>query len=195
MKLANHLVAALCVLVCSSLTAEAQYKFKFVFSGTSYELDGSGNVIAAPITDQTLVNDRAAAGGVNPNTLAIVYHLGGDSKGDTVEVVSSSDGSLQVVQFGFFFGSDPSLGRSALTNATQTEIRRVDQVFTFSNSAYTYQNSVGVGSAFITKRTVTDTNGGTHMTIEGPIQWIVAPQGNKSAKMCIGTFTASQLLF
>jgi hypothetical protein len=168
---------------------------KFVFSGISYELDGSGNTIAVPITDQTLINDRAAAGGVDPSTLAIVYHLGGDSKGDTVEVVSATDGSLQVFEFGFWFGSDPSLGRSALTNATITEIRRVDQVFTLNYSTYTYQNNVGVGSAFVTKRSVTDINGVTHWTIEGPIQWMVVAQPPNSAKICIGTFTASKVLF
>ena len=52
-----------------------------------------------------------------------------------------------------------------------------------------------VGSAFATKRSVTDINGSTHWTIEGPIQWIVVPQGANSAKICIGTFTASKVLF
>ena len=42
---------------------------------------------------------------------------------------------------------------------------------------------------------VTDANGNSHMTIEGPIQWLVNPQYPNSAKMCIGTFTASQVLF
>ena len=195
MKLANPFVAALAILAFSMVSVNAQYMYKFVFSGTSYQLDGSGNVVAVPITDQTLVNDRAAAGGVNPNTLAIVYHLGGDSKGDTVEVVSATTGAVQVFEFGFWFGSDPSLGRSALTNSSLTEIRRVDQVFTLNNSTYTYGNNDGMGSAFITKRTVTDANGNKHMTIEGPIQWLVTAQYPNSAKMCIGTFTASQVLF
>jgi len=188
------LVAAFLVLICSSLSVQGQYLFKFVFSGTSYQLDGSGNVVAVPITDQTLLNDRAALGGVDPSTLAIVYHLGGDEKGDTVEVFRTSDWSKQAVEFGFFFGSDPTLGRSALSNATQTQICRVDQVFTFNYSTYTYDNSVGVGSAFVIKRTVTDTGGHAHLTIDGQLQWMVIAQPPNSAKMCIGTFTASQVL-
>jgi hypothetical protein len=195
MKVANSVVVALAALGFSLMTVHGQYMYKFVFSGTSYQLDGTGNVVAVPITDQTLIADRAAQHGVNPSTLAIVFHLGGDSKGDTVEVVSANSGAVQDFEFGFWFGSDPSLGRSALTNSSLTEIRRVDQVFTLNNSTYTYGNTVGMGSAFITKRTVQDSNGNRHMTIEGPIQWTVNPQYPNSTKICIGTFTASQVLF
>src|SRR4051812_45201463 len=114
----------------SSVLAQQQpYMYKFVFKGISYQKDATGNIVGVPITDQTLINDRAAAGGVNPNTLAIVYHLNRDEKGDTVEVISATSGAIQVFEFGFWFGSDPTLGRTALTNDTATEIRRVDQLF------------------------------------------------------------------
>jgi hypothetical protein len=169
--------------------------YKFVFKGTCYQKDASGNIVGTPITEQTLLNDRAQAGGADTNTLAIVYHLNGDPKGDTVEIVSAKDGSLQVFEFGFWFGSDPSLGRSALQNDSATEIRRVDQLFTLSDSTYTSSNSHGMGTVFITKRFIKDGSGKTHVTIEGPMQWIVNASGSSSTKICYGVFTASQPLF
>jgi hypothetical protein len=190
-------LAALAVAAGVSANAADPYLYKFVFKGMAYHKDPTGNVVGVPITDQTLLADRAAAGGVNPNTLAIVYHVAGDVKGDTVEIVSASNGSRQAFQFGFWFGDDRTmaLGRSALTNSARTEFRSVEQLFTLENSTYTSQNGHGVGTVFLTKRFIRDTNGVLHATIEGPLQWMVAPQGTNSTKICHGTFIASQPLF
>src|SRR4051812_30250175 len=111
MKTHKIFVFLLAAVVLSATNASAQYMFKFVFKGMSYQKDATGNIVGVPITDQTLVQDRAAAGGVDPSTLAIVYHVGGDEKGDTVEVINSSSGAVAVFEFGFWFGSDASLGR------------------------------------------------------------------------------------
>jgi hypothetical protein len=195
MKIYKTFAVLLFALALSANPASAQYMFKFVFKGICYQKDSTGNIVGVPITDQTIIQDRATAGGVNPNTLALVYHLGGDEKGDTVEVVSSSNGSVQVFEFGFWFGSDPTLGRTALTNNAATEIRRVDQLFTLNDSAFTSNNSHGMGTAFLTKRYLTDTNGVVHFTAEGPLQWLVNPVGTNGTRICYGTFTASQVLF
>ena len=191
-------LAAMAVLAAGVTAHGADpYLYKFIFKGTAYQKEPNGNVVGVPITDQTLLADRAAAGGVNPNTLAIVYHVGGDVKGDTVEIVSASNGAKQAFQFGFWFGDDRtmSLGRSALTNSALTEFRSVEQVFTLENSTYTSQNGHGVGTVFLTRRFIRDTNGVLHATIEGPLQWMVAPQGTNSTKICHGTFIATQPLF
>ena len=192
-------LAALVVLALSATAADAAdpYLFKFVFKGTAYHKDPNGNLVGVPITEQTLLADRAAAGGVNPNTLAIVYHVGADVKGDTVEIVSASTGDRLAFQFGFWFGDDRvmSLGRSALTNSTQTEFRSVEQLFTLEDSTYTSQNGHGMGSVCLTKRFVRDNNGVLHATIEGPMHWMVAPRGTNSTKICQGTFIATQPMF
>lgn len=190
-------LAAFLVMFAMGADAADPYLYKFVFKGMAYQKDGTGNIIGVPITDQTMLADRAAAGGVNPNTLAMVYHLGGDEKGDTVEIVSATTGARQAFQFGFWFGDDRMqvLGRSALTNSTLTEFRSVEQLFTLENSTYTSQNGHGMGAVFLTKRFVRDTNGVLHATIEGPMQWMVLPQGTNSTKICNGTFIASQPLF
>ncbi len=185
-----------CALVAGVPSAQAQYMYQFLFKGTAYQTNGTGNIVATPITDQTLLQDRASMGGITDlSTVAIVYHIGGDPKGDTVEVVSSSNGQKLAFEFGFWFGDDPTLGRSALTNATQTEVRRVDYLYTLEDSTYTYPNSHSMGSAFVTKRYMTDTSGNVRPTIEGTMQWIVNPQNNRSTIVCVGTFTLGLLLF
>ena len=166
------------------------------FKGTAYQTNTTGNIVATPITDQTLLQDRAAMGGITDlSTLAIVYHIAGDEKGDTVEIVNSSNGQKLAFEFGFWFGDDPTLGRSSLTNATKTEVRRVDYIYTLENSTYTFLNSHSMGAAFVTKRFVTDTGGNVRPTIEGTMQWTVNPQSNRSTIVCVGSFTLGQLLF
>jgi hypothetical protein len=195
MKLSKFSTLVLAAFALSMLEARAQYMYKFTFKGMCYQADNNGNVVNIPFTDQTIINERAAAGGVDPATLALVYHVGGDTKGDTVEVVSSSDGSVILAEFGFFFGDDPSFNRMALTNAASTDIRRVDQLFTFSDSPHTCQASHGMGTSYTAKTTIGVTNGIPYFKIEGTLQWIVNPVNGASSKACYGTFTATQLLF
>jgi hypothetical protein len=190
-------VAALAVYVTTAAAADP-YLYKFTFKGTAYQKDGTGRIVGVPITDQTLLADRAAAGGVDPSTLAIAYHVAGDEKGDTVEIVSASTGARQAFQFGFWFGDDRTtpLGRSALTNSALTEFRSVEQVFTLEDSTYTAQNGHGLGTVCLTKRFVRDTDGVLHATIEGLLQWQVPSQDpNRSTKICNGTFIVTQPLF
>jgi len=185
------LTAAVFVCSCCFSAAAAQpYLFKFLFKGVCYQKDASGNLVVTNITDQTLLQDRAAAGGLDPNTLAIAYHLGGDPKGDTIEIIRTSDNAKLAFEFGFWFGDDTSLGRLAVTNNAGTEIRRVDQVFTLENSTYTWSNGHGVGSAVTGKRFITDSLGNQHWVFDGRMEWMVnAPSG---VKICSGTWSASQ---
>src|SRR5437899_10184655 len=95
----------------------------FLFRGTSYTTNGAGDIVATPITEQTLLADRAAAGGITDlSTVAIVYHGGGDTgnHADTGEIVNSSTGAKLANEFAFLFGSDSTLQRTAVTNATRT---------------------------------------------------------------------------
>ena len=169
--------------------------FKLTFKGTAYQRDGSGNLVGVPITDQNLI---AARTGGNTQNLALAYILDGDEKGDTIEIINTSNNEKYGLWFGLWFGDDRTmqLGRTALTNATQTEIRRVDQVFTLEFSEYSSQNGHGVGTSFVAKRFVRDTSGNVHTTIDGQIQWLVNPWGtNQWAKICHGSFVATQPLF
>jgi hypothetical protein len=187
--------AALVSLFLATFSARGQYLYRFVFQGYAYQTNpATGNIVATPITDQTLLADRAQAGGItNLSTVAIVYHINGDPKGDTVEIWNTN-GTQLTFEFGLWFGDDASLGRTALTNASQTEIRVVQYVYTLDSSTYTYANSDSLGAAFITKRFLTDTNGNVHPTIEGPISWEVMPQNGRGAIVCSGNFTLGTAL-
>lgn len=178
-----------------SASAQQYIEYQFVFRGTAYTTNETGNIVATPITDQTLLADRAAGGGITDlSTVAIVYHINGDPKGDTVEVVSTNGTSL-AFEFGFWFGSDSSLGRSALTSGNSNEVRRVDYLYTLENSTYTHSNPDSIGAAFTTKRFLTDTNGNTNPTIEGTMTWGVVPQGTNGTIMCTGHFTLGKPMF
>lgn len=100
--------------------------------------------------------------------------------------------STLVNLFGLYFGDDNSLGRTAATNSTLTEIKRLDYVYTLNNYTYTSWNSHSMGASFTTKRLQTDTHGNTHALIDGQIQWIVNPQNGAGTKICVATFTTTK---
>ena len=188
----------MCALCVCAFSAFGQQEYKFLFNGLAYEVptnSTSGNIVATPITDLTLLQDRVNTGGGNISTLSLVYKINGDDKGDTVEVVNNSDGSRAAFQFGFWFGSDPTLERSALTNSTQTEQRRVDYIYTLETATYICQNSHSSGAAFVTKRIMTDGSGNTTYSIEGTIQWMVNPQNGRGTIIVNGSFSTGQRLF
>jgi len=182
----------------SSLFSQSYYEYKFLFSGTAYHTDSSGTIVGAPITDQTLLQSQAQRLNITDlSTISLVYHLdGGPPYGDTVDVVSNANGQTLTTEFGFFFGSDLSLGRYAVTNAAQTEIRRVDQLYNFSSTTYTYGNSDSLGLAFTCKRFLSDTNGNLNTFVDGSMCWDVTPTGTNSGSLfCIGDFSLGQPMF
>lgn len=195
MKSYKLIASCLAVLGLATHTLQGQGLYKFVFKGMCYQADTNGKVVNIPFTDQTIINERAAAGGVDPSTLALVYHVGADARGDTVEIVNSSNGSSILMEFAFFYGADPTFNRMALTNSAATDIRRVDQLFTFSDSPHTCSATHGMGTAYTAKKTIGVTNGISYFKIEGTLQWIVNPVNGASSKACYGTFTATQVLF
>lgn len=185
-------------LILPASDSHAQYLYKFLFKGTAYLTNATGNVIATPITEMSLLEDRARRGGITDlSKLAIVYHINADEKGDTVEIVDAVTGAKLAFQFGFWFGSDALLQRSAITNATGTEVRRVDYIYTTEDSTFTSGNSHSIGAAFVTKRFLTDTNGSVHRSIEGPMHWMVNPHllTTNGTVLCTGTFTIGSPLF
>jgi hypothetical protein len=182
----------------SDALAQSYHEYKFVFRGTAYQTNGAGAITGTPITDQTLLQSQAQRLNLtNLNTISIVYHLnGGPPYGDSVDVISNANGQTITTEFGFFFGSDLTLGRYSVTNAAQSEERRVDQLYTFSNTPYTYQNGDSIGAAFTCKRFLTDTNGNTNVIVEGEMSWDVTPTGtNPAPVLCTGNFTLGQPMF
>jgi len=173
--------------ITSSAQAQVPYMFHITFRGTCYQTNTMGTVTAMPITDETLLQDAATAGGVDWKTLALVYHVQGSSFGDTIDVVKASTGEVGTTVFGLFFGDNTTqdLGRTALTNSVGTETRRLDYI-------YTSQNSHSMGACFTTKRFQGDNNGHVRATIDGQVTWIVNPVGSTGTKVCTGSFVTTK---
>ncbi len=189
MRNAKVVAMAVAIALGTPLAASGQNLYKFILRATAYQTNSSGNIVATPITDQTLLKDAANRGGItNLSTVEMVYHLNGDPKGDTVEIYSTNRTEL-ALEFGFWFGADATLGRYAMTNGTKTEQRRIDYLYTLNTTTYTHASSDSVGAAFVSRRFLTDTSGNTNAIIEGPMSWMVAPQGTNGTIICIGNFT------
>jgi hypothetical protein len=193
MKWTRFAAAAIALLAACESHALAQLPFLYhlTLQGTCYQTNSSGNFVATPITDKILVQKAAQSGGVSPSSIALVYHLQSSGLGDTIDFVNATNGSTLANLFGLYFGDDPTLGRSAATNATHTEIRRLDYVYTQQNTAFTSFNTHSMGSAFTVKRFLRDTNGTTHTTVEAQISWIVNPSGTNGAKLCTASFNTT----
>lgn len=172
------------------LRAQSPYLYLITFQGVCYQKNSSGNLAPVPLTQQTFLQDVAQAGGVDPKTLVLVYHIQGSGLGDTIDVVNASTGSTLVNLFGLYFGD--TLGRTAATNATATVVRRVDYIYTQQNYTYTSWNPDAMGAAFTTKRFQTDAQGNVRTTVDAQMHWIVNPQGNASTKICSGSFTTTK---
>lgn len=186
-------IGAACALLCQveSTRAQSPYLYHLTMQGTCYQTNGSGDFVSTPMTDQVLVQMAAQSGGLSPSSIALVYHLQSSGLGDTIDVVDANTGSTLVNLFGLYFGDDASLGRSAATNATRTVIRRLDYIYTQQNTTYTSFNSHSMGSAFTVKRSLTDTNGTTHVTVEAQMSWIVNPSGSSGTKLCSVNFSTT----
>jgi hypothetical protein len=197
MKMTKSFAVAGAALLLGWFGANAQSysEYKFIFSGTAYETNALGKLVGTPITDQTLLQDRAQLGGITDlSTISIVYHLNGNPLGDTVDVISNANGQVLVTELGLYYGSDPSLGRIAVTNAAQTQQRRVDYIYTSNGSTYTFDNDDSVGLS-ITSKNFVITNGSTNANICGTMSWGVQPQGTNGAILCTGKFSLGQPLF
>jgi hypothetical protein len=199
MKTPKHLILALAVGMLLELSAGAQapYLFRITFRGTVYQTNTSGQVIATPITETNLLLAAAAAGGTTDiSSMALVYHIMGDSShGDTIDVFNTSSRQQLTTLFGLYFADnfpDPHVDRTVLTNSFGTEIRRVDYIYTFNTTDYTLPAGASRGACFTTKRFLGDANGHVHTTIDGQMQWIVNPNGGAGTKICVGTFTTTK---
>jgi hypothetical protein len=193
MKLTKLVVlAAICAgICCVSAQAQSPFLYRMTLKGTCYQTNASGNFVASPVTDSILVQEAAKAGNVNPASIGLMYHLQSSGLGDTIDIVNVNTGLTIVSLFGLYFGDDASLGRSAATNSTHTEIRRLDYIYTQQNTTYTSFNSHSMGSAFTAKRFLKDTNGITMTTVEAQMSWIANPSGTNGTRLCTVNFNTT----
>jgi hypothetical protein len=162
------------------------YLFALTLRGSFYETNAVGQVTRTAVTEAEILKQIGASAGFNDvSGWALVYHINGSSFGDTIDVVEINSGKVLDTFLGFFFGSDLSLGRMALTNAFNTQERRVDQL-------YTKQSPYALGSAFVTKRFVTDGLGNVSATIDADMHYLVLGQNGRGPRMFLGSFTTTR---
>jgi hypothetical protein len=199
MMMTKSFAVTVAALALSLLAAYGQSysEYKFIFSGMAYETNASGKLVGTPITDQTLLQSQAQKGNITDlSTISIVYHIDGDTNfgGDTVDIIANTNGQVLANELSLLFGSDTGLGRIAVTNAAQTQQMRVDYIYTFNNSTFTFDNDDSVGLC-ITSKNFVITNGSTNANISGNMSWGVEPQGPNGPILCTGKFYLGQPMF
>lgn len=178
------LVAALVVGCATSVVA--QNKLHIAISGTCYTTDAQGRIVPQPVNNETLLEKAAQAGGLKSAAgLALAYHIGGNSLGDTIEVINPTNGVTLTTLFGLYFGE--SFGREALLSASGKQMKRIEYL-------YTDQNSHSIGSALLTDYFFLDSNGHTNATyVLGQMQYLVLTDStHTNAQVCTANFTTSR---
>src|ERR1043166_7477145 len=180
------------LLTCGALLAGfasagfGQNKFQFVFTGTCWTTNASGQIVPKPITNATLLGDFAAANGIaNTAWLTLAYHLKGNELGDAIEVINRTNGASVGTIFGLYFGED--FGRQALLSGSGKQLRRIEYV-------YTDQNSHSLGSALLTDYYFFDNAGNaTNTVIRVQMQYLIVPDAKHSnLRVCSGSFTTTR---
>ena len=179
------LLAACALLLQIHISARAQGRFPFIFTGTCTQINASGNIVKVSISQKTLLNDVAHANGVDPAGLTLVYHIHGTDFGDTVDLINASTGAVIANFVGFYFGED--FGRQAITNSTGTIVKRLDYL-------YTQQNDHSLGAALVTK-ILQPKISGMQTQISGTMSWVVESTESTPTKICNGTFTIGREIF
>lgn len=166
-----RLVLLLCILAITHLNVLAGDLFQFTFHGTAWTTNGDGKIISHPVNQAVWLNDYITSNGLtNTNSLALVYHLNGDDRGDVIEVVNATNGTLISPMWALFFGD--SFGRMSLSDASGTRFRRIQYV-------YGQQISESVGSAFLIERIFLDRKGNTNgLSLQGSMSYELLPDSN-----------------
>jgi hypothetical protein len=153
-------------LVVTAITAGAQSKLQMQLTGTCFTMDSQGRIVSQTINNQTLLQQAAAAGGLKDTSgLGLAYHIHGNDLGDTIDVISRTNGVTLTTLYGLYFGE--SFGRQALLSASHRQMRRLEYI-------YTSQNDHSLGSALLTDYYFLDSNGNTNaIYVLGQMQWIV----------------------
>ncbi|HPU55246.1 MAG TPA: hypothetical protein PLH97_03070, partial [Verrucomicrobiota bacterium] len=132
MRTASLLFLASLLLTASTIGVHAQARLKIAFSAVCEFTNSSGKISRRTINTRSILNDAAGRAGVSAKTLSLVYHIQGDPRGDLIQVVNNSDGSVVETVFMLFY---PTLngqfdgGFVAVTNAANTYVERPLFVF------------------------------------------------------------------
>lgn len=159
--------------------------YPITLKGTVYGVNDSGQIRGSAVTQSILLQNIADNAGISTDNLALVYHVGGNVMGDTIDVIDRNDGRVLDSIYGFWFGT--SFARRALYSADGANQRRLDYV-------YTDQAGVALGSAIIDKKQLKVRGGTMRLLVTGSMQWIVMPDSGGPAQICTARFSTGPKL-
>ena len=170
----------------------AQTYWQLTYTGTASHTNELGKVVTESMTDRTLIQRCAQAGGTSDTSnLALVLHVNGNVVGDTVEVVNVNDPNLfrcEVFKLAFPAG---------ITNSSGTQVKNFTYIYNNDSDIFADPSAHSRGSAVVTRGAVAKHAAPNTNVITGKLQfwlgeWIDnAPATN--AIVCSGTFTGKPL--
>ena len=180
----NQILKLCTLIVLAGASALAQDKLQVTITGSSSTLDSKGHIVTKPINNSTLLKDFARAHGVtNTSPYTLTYHVGGNALGDTIDVVTRTNGATVFTLFGLYFGED--FDRPSLRSSSGQQVKRIEYV-------YTDQNSHSLGSALLTTYYWLDDGGNTNATgVVGQMQYLIARDSiHTNTQVCTASFLA-----
>ena len=120
------LVAGLCL---AAIRSNAQNIFRFTFTGTASATNSAGKFVTQKVTEKTWLQDFLASNSItnNPRHLMVVYHVNGDSHGDTVDIVDTKTKATLYTIWGLFFSSE--FGRLPMVSSDGLQQKRIDYIY------------------------------------------------------------------
>jgi hypothetical protein len=166
-------------LLCS-IAANAQEVLQLKFTAKCQSTNDAGRLIKENVNNKTILQAYADQNGItNLNSLALVYAVNGDERGDVIQVVDAYTGAALSHIYGLFFAVD---------------LPTVEDGSRFSRFAYMFntQQSYEMGSALLSERIKIDKQGNTNRTVNGNIQFYLTPDGTNGLRLCSGTISAGK---
>jgi hypothetical protein len=181
----HFLTAVFAALALGAIQATAQNQLQLAITGSCSTLDAQGHIVSTPISNQTLLQAAAVAGGISVSGLGLAYHIGGNALGDTIDVINRNTGATLTTLYGLYFGE--SFGRQALMSASHQQMKRIEYI-------YTTQNSHSLGSVLLTDYFILDSSGHTNTTyVLGQMQWLVTTDNtHPNTQVCSASFRTFQ---
>ena len=165
-------------LLCA-VPAGAQELLQLKFQATCQTTNDAGQPVKEIVNNQKLIQDYADLNGVtNARSLALVYHVNGDERGDVIQIVDAGDATVLSHVYGLFFPVD-------LPSGDGSQLQRFAYV-------YNSQQAFSMGSAMLREKILIDRSGATNRVINGNIQFYLNADGSNGLRLCTGTIVAAK---
>jgi hypothetical protein len=176
-KIFTSVCAAILLL---TLSGSAQELLQLKFQGKCLGTNESGQIVKQNVNNTSILKEFADRNGItNLSSLALVYHVAGDERGDVIEVVNAATSEIVWQVYGLLFPVD-------LPSGDGSQLSR----FVYM---YNDQQSVSMGSGMLKERISLDRHGKTNRSITGDLQFYLLPDSSNGLRTCTATISASKI--